>query len=150
MIIENIDYTVVCIVFLVATAILAIVPSVLSFASHGKIIGGPASVVLFIAAGVLILSLAFSLTLDSLSSTKSYQNIDSLNNHYGITISTNSSNTTTGLSKKNKELQVLPGNSSQSISFTDSRGKLINGTLVINGNKAIIYFGSSMTEYANE
>lgn len=110
------------------------------------------SVGLFIAAGVLILTLAFSLTLDSFSSAKSYQNIDALNNHYGITISKNSNNTTTGLLKKSKEPQVLPGSSLRAISFTDNSGNLINGTLVVNGNKATVYSGSgsSMTEYTNE
>jgi hypothetical protein len=151
MIIGNINYAVICIVFLVAAAILAIVPPVLSFALHGEI-KEPFSMSLRIFGAIFILMLAFSLTLDSLLSDKSLQNIDALNNHYGITISTNSSNTTTGLSKKSKELRVLPGNSSQAISFTDNSGNLINGTLVVNGNKATVYSGSgsSMTEYANE
>lgn len=151
MIIGNIDYAVICIAFLIALAALVIVPPVLSFVSHGEI-KEPFSMSLRILGGVFILMLTFSLTLDSLLSDKSLQNIDALNNHYGITISRNSNNTTTGLSKKSKELQVLPGNSSQSISFTDNNGNLINGTLVVNGNKATVYSGSgsSMTEYANE
>jgi hypothetical protein len=133
MIIGDINYAVIGIVFLSTLVMVFVLPSILSFVSHGRILGSKVSVFMYIIFGFMLWTLAFSLSLQSLSSMKNYQNIDALNNHYGITISKNSNNTTTG-----------------GLSFTDSRGKLINGILVINGNKAIIYPDSSMTEYANE
>jgi hypothetical protein len=150
MIIGDINYAVIGIVFLSTLVMVLVLPGMLSFVSHGRILGSTMSVFMSIIFGFMLWTLAFSLSLQSLSSMKNYQNIDALNNHYGITISKNSNNTTTGLLKNTEELRVLPGNSSQGISFTDSRGKLINGILVIDGNKAIIYSDSSMTEYANE